>query len=299
LLYRSKDLRAWEYVHMLAQCERAGPSGFDPFDPWAVWECPELFPLGDRHVLIFSTAGRTFWQSGKLDEAAMTFHPERAGIVDYGAFYAAKTQLDEAGNRILWGWITETRPLAEYKAAGWGGMMSLPRVRSLAADGRLRFSVAPAVGQLRGRGQSLNTAASKNKIRPQLDTFRIPACCGEILCAVKRGSQPFELTISGSAESAVPWLTIAYDPDHRDQVLIDARPIPLFLDDAAGLEFHLYADGSVIEVLVNGQVALTRRFYYSGNGPQDLHLHWTGSITGITSLSIWELTPISKDRLTT
>ncbi len=298
LLYRSKDLRAWEYMHILVHRDRTGLAGLDPFDPWEVWECPEFFSLGDRHVLIFSTAGKTYWQSGKLDEQEMTFHPEQAGIVDYGSYYAAKTQLDKAGNRILWGWITESRPLAEYKAAGWAGMMSLPRVLALDRDGRLTFRVATAVNRLRAREQALNTSAPESDVRDQLASFRVEDCCGEILCTAKRSSQPFALAISGSDESA-PWLTIAYDPNHRDQVFIDSRPIPHSLPAAANLELHLYADGSVIELLVSGQIAFTKRFYYSEKLPQALRLHWTGSITAIATLSIWQIIPISKDRLTT
>ena len=57
-------------------------------------------------------------------------------------------------------------------------------------------------------------------------------------------------------------------------------------------------DGSVIEVLVNGQVALTKRFYYSGRSPRDLHLQWKGATGSIAGLSVWQLQPISADRLT-
>ncbi len=299
LLYRSKDLRSWEYMHILARRDRSGLAGLDPFDPWEVWECPEFFPLGDRHVLIFSTAGKTFWQSGKLDQAAMIFQPERAGIVDYGAFYAAKTQLDKAGNRILWGWIQETRPLAEYEAAGWAGMMSLPRKLGIADDGSLRFSIAPEVNQLRGREQSLTVTSDDARNQRQVDALRIQACCGEILCLAKRAVEPFELILSGTDEDAEPWLTLGYDPNHPTQVLIDARPIPMLLAEKEDLEFHLYVDGSVIEALVNGQTACTRRFYYSSKSPQSLRLRWKGSTDNIARLSVWQFTPISPNRLTT
>ncbi len=286
-------------MHIFARLDRSGLAGFGPFDPWGVWECPEFFPLGDRHLLIFSTAGKTFWQSGKLDVAAMTFQPEQGGIVDYGAFYAAKTQLDKAGNRILWGWILETRPLAEYKAAGWAGMMSLPRVLSLSADGGLRFSVAQGVNQLRGREQSLTFTSDEARNKRQLNSIQIEACCGEILCTWKRAAEPFELALAGSGEDTTPWLTLGYDPTHPQQVLIDGRPIPMALDEKENPDFHLYVDSSVIEVLVNQQIACTKRFYYTGKKPQTLRLRWTGSTSSIVRLSAWQLSPISPNRLTT
>ncbi len=97
-------------------------------------ECPDFFPLGKEHVLLYSTAGRVIWESGVLDPKELVFHSERRGILDYGAYYAQKTQLDAQGQRILWGWIPETRPEAEFSAAGWAGCMALPRVLSLGSS---------------------------------------------------------------------------------------------------------------------------------------------------------------------
>ena len=120
LLYKSKDLRNWEYVRVLAGRNQNEAKTFDPYDPWDVWECPEFFAFRSKHVLICSTEGKAYWQSGQLDPETMQFHAEQSGILDYGPFYAPKTQLDNSGNRILWGWIQETRPVEQYKAAGWG-----------------------------------------------------------------------------------------------------------------------------------------------------------------------------------
>lgn len=299
LLYRSRDLRSWEYLHILTRRDRTAPAAFDPFDPWEVWECPELFPLADRHVLIFSTAGKTYWQSGKLDEQAMTFHPEQAGILDYGSYYAAKTQLDKQGNRVVWGWIPETRPLAEYKSAGWAGLMSLPRVLTLTSDGRLRIEVAGEVNQLRAREQTVSLTGDEQADRRAISGIGLEGCNGEILLKVRKTAGPFELLLSGSETDAPAWFRLRYDPLYRDQVFIDARPVPVVLGENEDLEFHFYADGSVVELLVSRQIAWTRRFYYSGTSPQTMRLDWKGATAEIQDLSIWRLSPISNDRLTT
>jgi beta-fructofuranosidase len=299
LLYRSKDLRNWEFMHVLAQRDQTGPAKFEPVDPWEVWECSEFFPLGDQHVLIYSTLGKAYWQCGKLDAQNMTFRADRSGILDYGAYYAPKTQLDQAGNRILWGWIQETRPLEDYKKAGWAGMMSLPRVLTLAADGRLSFVVAAEVNELRGQEQTLQITSDEPAIQRKISAMGLQACCGEILLTARRGAEPYEMHFTGSAESAPAWLRLRYDPAHPDQVFIDARPVPLALGEAEDLEFHLHADGSVIELLVNRQVAWTKRFYYAGASPQTLQMQWQGKTAAITRLSAWQLNPISNDRLTT
>jgi beta-fructofuranosidase len=299
LLYKSKDLRSWEYVHVLAGRNENGEHLFDPYNPWEVWECPEFFALGGRHVLICSTLGKAYWQSGVLDPQTMQFHPEQAGILDYGSFYAPKTQLGISGNRILWGWIQEARPLEQYKAAGWAGMMSLPRVLTLGSDGKLNSSVAAEVNSLRSREQTLNITADEEKNQRQIQQTRIEGCRGEILCTVQRNAEPFELALCASAANSAPWLTMGYDPHHRHQVSIDARPIPLSLGDRENMELHLYIDGSVIEVFVNDQIACTSRFYYADTHPQDLRMQWTGKTANIVKLSVWQLSSIFSGRSAT
>ena len=302
LLYRStqpNDLRNWEYMHMLSRRDRAGDAAFNPFDPWEVWECPEFFALGDWHVLIFSTAGKTCWQSGKLDEKTMDFHVEHAGTVDYGSFYAAKTQFDKSGNRILWGWIPESRPVAEYSAAGWAGMMSLPRVLLVDGAGRLRLEFASEIVQLRGRQQSLNVTADESSIQRQIESMRLPACCGEIRCTARSGAGPFELNLAGEDADEAAWMVIEYDPRHANQISVDGRPLSLSLSEGEPLQLHAYVDGSVIELLVNNTIAWTKRFYPAGKIAHDLRIRWRGSSAALTSLDVWQLSPISNDRLTT
>lgn len=299
LLYRSKDLRNWEFMHVLAQRDLGGAQDSNPIDPWEVWECPDFFPLRDRHVLIYSTLGKSYWQSGNLDPETMTFHSDQNGILDYGSFYAPKTQVDKSGNRILWGWIQETRPLEEYKAAGWAGLMSLPRVLAIAADGRLRVEVAPEVNVLRQEEQKLPITSDEQANQQNISAMRMEGCCGEIQLVARRASESYELSLTGSADVRTAWLQLKYDPSHRDQVFIDGRPLPLKLGEGEALECRMHVDGSVIELLVNRQVAWTKRFYYSGNTPQSMRMRWQGRATNIARLSIWQLSPISSDRLTT
>lgn len=284
LLYRSKDLRSWEFVKIFAQRE---PS-FEAFQPWDVWECPEFFALGDRHVLIFSTMGKAFWQSGHFDAEKLEFHPERMGILDYGSYYAPKTQLDAAGNRILWGWIQEARPEAEYKAAGWAGMMSLPRVLSMASDGTLRYSVADAAQNLRSDERRFKGADG--------NILKIADCCGEALYRANRHQGGFTLAVQGHRDQT-PWITISFDPTHPDEILVDARPLKLALAEEEALEIHLYFDSSVLELIVNHQVAWTRRFYYGG-AAQDAILRWQGKDGSLESANSWRLKAISPNRLT-
>jgi beta-fructofuranosidase len=303
LLYRSKDLQHWKYLHVVAQGESTGGTAANPVDSGDMWECPDLFPLSNRHVLIYSTQGKVFWQSGELDPKELVFHPEHTGLLDYGSFYAPKTQLDPSGDRLLWGWIPETRPVAEYSAAGWAGLMSLPRVLGLTADGRLTISVASAADALRQSEQRLDTTASESSKRRQIGSMRVQQACGEIFCTARRTADPFELalvsTAEGTSDEAKRWISLRYDPAQPHQISVDDKIIPVALAEGEELELHFYIDGSVIELVINRQAANTKRFYYSGSKAPEIGVSIPGSLQPLTHLSLWQLSPISADRLTT
>ena len=302
LLYRSKDLRHWEYLHVLVSGEPADRNADHPVASGDMWECPELFPLGGKHVLIFSTQGKTHWKVGELDQKEMLFHPEKEGVLDYGSYYAAKTQVDEHGNRILWGWILEARPLAEYRAAGWAGMMSLPREVTLASDGGLIMHGAAAAQGLRGKSQALKITLDEGKNTQEIEKMAIENCCGEILCILKPGSNKVGISLHGTTSAnaaADTWLTLQYDPAAQHSISLDGTVIPMQLSDPHTLEVHIYIDGSVAEVFVNKQITYTKRFYYSGGKAPTVQLSVVGATTNLSSLEMWQLSPISPNRLTT
>ncbi len=300
LLYRSKDLRHWEYLHLLAQGAGNGKDAANPVDSGDMWECPDFFSIGDKHVLIHSAEGKAFWQSGVLDPEQFVFHSEQSGILDYGSFYAPKTQLDEHQNRILWGWIPETRPLEEYRASGWAGMMSLPRILTLDESANLCMKVAPAVQKLRQSPQILQISDSEEQNQDQIARMHIENCCGEILCTARPTSGLFGLSLFGDGEAnKVPWLNVQYDAAQPHQIRLDEKTVPLQPGTAGELELHFYVDGSVIEVFINKRTAFTKRFYYPGSSAPRLHIKVGNKKTELSSLSMWQLAPISINRLTT
>jgi beta-fructofuranosidase len=274
-------------MHQVASGVWNGKHAANPCDSGEMWECPELFALDDGHVLIYSTEGKVFWQSGKLDLETMRFHPAKTGLLDLGAFYAPKTQLDASGRRILWGWIPERRPEAEYKAAGWAGMMSLPRVLHLDRDGALRMEILPSLATLRS-SVPLRAASSDNKTQ-----FILAKASGEVLCSAPRTTTAFEFVMQNSTDQKEIF-RIAYDPA-KHAFLADGKEIALEPEDVP--ELHAFVDGSVIEVIASQREGYTRRFYYSQTTAPDIAVRIIGG-TEIAAKA-WKIHPVSDNRLTT
>lgn len=282
LLYRSKDLKAWEYLHELTNGVWNGKLTANPCDDGEMWECPEFFALDGGHVLIYSTQGKVFWQSGVLDEKNMKFKGLKTGLLDLDAFYAPKTQLDAQGRRILWGWIQERRTEAEMRAAGWSGMMSLPRVLTLDSNGTLRMQMLPQADGLRAGVVMPTVAHGETRITLEKAT-------GEVHCSGIKGSG-FEFTMNvGSTQL----LHVNYLPE-KQTVLVDGHEIVLETNDLPIL--HAYIDGSVAELIVSERVGCTKRFYYSQKVAPDVQVRIAGK--GIKA-NAWKVKPISDNRLTT
>lgn len=281
LLYRSKnveDARSWEYMHPLTSGEWNGRPTANPCDDGEMWECPDFFALDGQHVLIYSTLGKVIWESGKLDMATMKFTKRKTGELDLGAFYAPKTQLDAQGRRILWGWIQEKRSEAEMKAAGWSGMMALPRVMNLDKDGMLRVKVLPQAVVLRA-----------GIVRAEAMSRTLAGASGEVMCSGVRGkSYEFELS---HGETEV--LKVSYSGE-KHSFLTDGKEIVLQPGDSPTL--HAYVDGSAVELIAGERIGYTKRFYYADRTAPDIKAMVKGDAAKI---SAWKISAISSDRLTT
>jgi beta-fructofuranosidase len=198
--------------------------------------------------------------------------------------------LDERGDRILWGWIPETRPESEYRAAGWAGVMALPRVLSLAPDKSLRMSVAPEAKALR-----TSHAVVKRDDHNQgkvLAGIRISDLAGEIEArfAAKRG---FHLRLH--SEKGEKFAEIAFDPQQKDAEL-KVNGIAGALATVDQVTLRVFADGSVVEVIANDMTAITARVYTIPSSPLAIDV---AEGDALESLDVWGIRPISKDRLTT
>ena len=144
LLYRSEDLKNWEYFSRIRTRE---PLGY-------MWECPDLFFLDGELCLICCPQGvpsrgldyenvhQCVWMKVDGDFRTGEFSVREEEIyfsVDRGFdFYAPQSFEDENGRRILIGWMgipeaDYTNPTAK---AGWQHALTLPRQLHV-RDGRL------------------------------------------------------------------------------------------------------------------------------------------------------------------
>ena len=279
LLYESSDLREWTYLGPLLVGDSAGGDRGDADWTGTMWECVDLFRIGEedaahRDILVFSawdegvTHHPLYW-SGRYEGERFT--PHALHRLDLGGryFYAPQSMRDEAGRRVLFGWLQEGRPDGSAIAAGWSGVMSLPRIVTAASDGSIHQAPAPEVDALReeqvvavasslsaapleiGRGEELDLELRLTIPDDGLVTITLRATDDDAegtVLQLRRHGDRAELSLDRTRSSL--------DPE------VDASPrsgeVPIGSD--GGLDVRILLDHSAVEVFAAG-VPLTTRVY--------------------------------------
>lgn len=149
LQYRSTDLKAWQYDGVL--CARPEDRGDDVWTG-ALWECPQLFPLGDVWVLLVSV-----WSADTLYHVAAatgsydgrTFTPRAWQQLTHGtSAYAMTAFADRDGRRCVLSWLRE-EPQNDPTLVRRAGAHSVAAVVTLDAAGSLVLSPHPDLSALR------------------------------------------------------------------------------------------------------------------------------------------------------
>jgi beta-fructofuranosidase len=309
LLYRSKDLIQWDYLHLLCKGRKEELlPGEDPVSTGEMWECPDFFPLADKHALIVSTQGAVVISLGAY--VNRYFRPEHQGKADLGdSYYAPRSLVDEKGRRILWGWIQEGRSDAAQRAAGWAGVMSLPRVLTLGPHGELAMAPPPEIEALRGKHQRFESLAV------------LPGSFS-LLKDVRGDALEIRAEFEPDASEAVG-LTVRSTPDGKEQTSITynrtsgsllverdrsslspdadraSQGGPFALGEDETLKLRVFLDASIIEIFANDRACLTSRIYPSRPDSLGLGTFARGDKARLKSLDVWEMRPISPNRLTT
>jgi beta-fructofuranosidase len=307
LLYRSHDLRQWEYLHPLLVGDATQTV---PVHTGTMWECPSFFPLGRKHVLIVSV-----WDDHRLHYpvyivgtyADHRFTPEHTVRLDLGDnhFYAPQTMIDDQGRRIMFGWVREAQTTDAQQAAGWSGVMSLPRALAFGDDGHLRITPVPELQALRGTHQRVTDQAIDPAVHLTLPD--LPADQVELLAEIDPGTaQRVGITVQ-AADSAAVAVQIAYDcltrrvvadqrqnsaeatPEHE----VHAGTLALVADEP--LHIHVFLDRSVVEVFVNGRVTYTNRIYGTQAGRLAVDLVAQGGHARLVTLDAWAMNGIWSD----
>jgi beta-fructofuranosidase len=266
LLYRSPDLRRWDYLHPLVQS--------DDLALGSMWECPNFFPLGNKHVLLFSPIPlkKALYAVGTYEDRV--FRIEQTGSLDDGGhFYAPQVFLDAAGRRVMFGWAWEGRTEAAQVQAGWAGAFTLPRVLSLDDAGRVRTDPHPYCQRLYRFRRGVRSSPVGDALNQEITKAGISGNAGRLDVSFEvTQATSVELALlaspDGSEQTRLVWkkdpglLTITRSraslSDSQDR---SSFQTPLRLAKNERLQLTVFLDRSLVEVYTEGAPCMTTRVY--------------------------------------
>ncbi|RPJ51791.1 MAG: glycoside hydrolase family 32 protein [Chloroflexi bacterium] len=314
LLFSSPDLVDWNYVGPLVT---GNVQQKEPLYTGDMWECPNFFPLGDRHILMISAMDHhpprplyTLYFTGEFRDHR--FFPEKYAKMDGGDiyFYAPQAFQDESGRRIAFGWSMEARAQAAQVAAGWAGVMTLPRLLEMRPDGWMSQRPAPEVETLRGEKHSWNNLALRENTVAQ--PLQLAGLAGDTLemeivfdlgagDGAREGSFGLQVRRSPGGEE---WTEIRVDCQERmlvvdtnhsslDEAVKPGRyPISLDFTGLDRVNLRVFLDRSILEVFANDRAIITARVYPSREDSTGIALFAERCAVRVERLDVWQMRPI-------
>lgn len=296
LLYRSEDLKSWRFISVMAG-GREG-NGY-------MWECPDLFSLDGRDVLVLSPQGmkpdgdkylnlhQAGYLEGRLDYETGKFEHGEFAMLDYGFdFYAPQTLLDGKGRRIMIAWMAMWESEMPEQRRQWAGAMTLPRELRY-ERGRLLTVPVPELSALR----SSPTVRERVTVEGETELPGISGDCFELELLLDVGqtkSAGVKLRVDPAAGEET---VVLYDRE-SGKLLLDrersgqgpggVRRAPVTVGADGLLRLRVFVDRSSVEVFAqDGEIAMTARIY-PGAGATGVRFVGDGPLR-IVSLRKWEL----------
>jgi len=299
-LFRSSDLKTWEYRHEF----------YERNDAWTDRSednmCPSFLPLpvspdggapSGKHLLLFISHNKgAQYYTGTLQSER--FHPESHGRMTWAdnAYFAPEALVDEKGRQIMWSWIFDDRPDSVKAEFGWNGTYGLPRTLWMGEDGTLSQAPVPELRQLR---QGVHTRESvvvgENR---DLDLPGFGHKLMELEIQVElNGATQFGARVNCSDDGREE--TVIYYDDDTHNLCIDTRNSGLGYGrkvlEAAPFELkndvltlRIFTDRSVVEVFANDKQAIGRSVYPTLGGTA-IKLFAKGGEANVRSIKAWEL----------
>jgi beta-fructofuranosidase len=206
-------------------------------------ECPNLFQLDGKWVLIVSPHKPCEYFIGSLDLARTRFVPEVHGVLDAGNDYASNISRDASGRTILWLWARTDTPAAK----GWNSVMTIPRILSIGPDGFLRQRPAPEFEKLRGdalAGVTVPLTSSRSALRGargdclelevEVAMGKAGAVHLELRCS-EAGKAGATITLNGEGLLSIGRAStlLGKNERHRLRIFLDKRVVEVYANDGA------------------------------------------------------------------
>ncbi len=265
LLYRSKDLMGWEFLHPIFTGDKQSSGSF--------FEMPIFVKDGDRHALIVSELpGRASYWVGEWKNEIFTPMSAAPRHLELFNHLLSPTPMIEAdGQIVVMGIIPDERSAKEMWRAGWAHLYSLPRVLTIDASGQVLQRPHPSLEALCKPLQTvpeMNLDAGSVRDVPGLAETSL-----RVRATLKRGQSTSVSLLLRRSPDGREQTEIRYDWEQgsltldRTQSSLDPRvrrdrqETQYASAEKDSIHLDAFVDRSVLEVFVDGRAAFAARIY--------------------------------------
>lgn len=267
-LFRSDDLKKWEYIGRFYENSKMGIDGYP--DATEDDMCPSFLPLYDaeengkptgKYLQIFISHNKGCqYYIGTLD--GDRFIPEQHGRMSWkdSAYFAPEALIDGRNRQIVWTWLRDNLP-NDFQRFGWSGVFGIPR-NVWYEDGELKMAPVSELDQLQ-YGHIAYCEADGDVVKVG----------NGALCRIKgvwSGNEKVGLAVRVSDDGS-EYTEIYYSPAEKKLVMDTTHSgsegwkireeAPFELRKGEKLSLDVLVDKSIIEVYANKRQAICRRVY--------------------------------------
>ena len=308
-LFRSVDLKHWEYLHPFVEDDLYSLVGDDG-------ACPYFWPIGDRHMLLFfSHMSGGQYLLGDYDTERDKFIVTHGAKFNFGPYgpsgvHAPSASPDSEGGLVVIFNMNSGKP-----TDGWNQIMTLPRRLTVEGDD-VFMEPAGDVESLRGdhvhigptvlpaNEERVINAVHGNavEISAEIDPGDTPMVELNVLRSPDRQEytriafyrdRGYDDRINGTdATSSLITLDTSYSsvaPDALSRAPETAQ-VPLGKDET--LKLRVFVDKSVVEVFANGRQCVAARVYPDRADSLGVSLRAQGQAAELRSLDAWQMQDI-------
>jgi len=300
-LFVSRDLVDWQYEGPFYQSRRE----------WTDLEedaaCPEFYPIGDRHMLLFH-GHRPYMQChyylGRYVDGR--FEAESHGRMNWpgGQLGGPEALTDAKGRVVFFGWVYEAAPdfgWGRWMEKGWAGAMTLPRILSVRDDGTLGITPAPELESLRHRPRSVanvsipadgevdlpEMAGDTLELSLTIDPGQAEEVGVKVRCAPGESEETCIVYLPAKRKLRIELMKSTLDPHINYGV--PAQTAPLTLNPDEPLDLRVFLDRSIMEVYANGRQCMTQRVYPTHADSLGARLLARGGAAKAVRVDAWDM----------
>jgi len=301
VLYKSLDLKKWEYISVLA--ESWGELG-------TMWECPDFFSLSNKDVLMFSPMHlgdrKCVYLTGKMDYKLGKLFWNVIGEVDWGFdFYAPQSFVDNKDRRIIigwangWDWMPWWGGFGPTDSGNWRGAMSIPRIVEIDSDGKLKFSPIEELSILRYNYNRMEEVLIEEDNRVPIKAgdgisyeiiaeFDLEDCNASAFGLALRCSEKEETIVECNLSTG----ELIFDRRHSDKYSQGVRRCSLESTTSNSIKLHIFVDTCSVEIFTDGGKTVMSNNIYPSLKSNGIYLYSLNGSVKLKELKTWGLSSI-------